>query len=276
MVIFVNIKTDHSITQLIFFICYKVILVIVIFCFYDFENNFKKYLIYDLFILTLSVGITGVDMILKRILLDNIEKLCIKNEVMMSKFKNILNTMKSPLFSINFKKNVIFFNVAFTNFIKKNYHGESNEVMYLFDEMTDIDVDYKLYINDVNNEDKFFFEKLENSMKAVKNAKKYEKFLILKKKILILNKIFKTFHLETLSNMCPKVEYFDIFELIKDKRVFLENEHFDRKGTYKIDKFENFVEINWRKTVYSVDEEVFDIMFHDLTVLREIQFPRPA
>ena len=167
MVMFINIKSDHSIYQYITFICYKVVIIIVIFCFYDFESNLKKYFIIDLFMIIFTIGFTVVNMILRRILLDNIEKLNSKNVALMNKFTNIFNTMKSPLISINFKKMTISFNFAFINFIKLNYNQESDEIKYLFDEMSkrDINLNKEIYINDLSPENKLFFEKNENYLK---------------------------------------------------------------------------------------------------------------
>ena len=264
VVVFVNIKSDFSILQFILYICYKGIILIVVMNFYDFKNSLNKYLLYDIYMIILIIGITVINVILKKTLLKYIDKLNGKNIALINHFKNIFNTLKSPMISLNFKKNVVFFNASFTSFIKNNYHGKLGEIKYLFDEINDLDINNEFYLydlNDIQNEDKLFFDKIENSLKLVKNEKKCKKFLILKNKILILNKIFKTFKLETLINMVIESEYFNIFGLLREKRVFLDKDQFDHIGTYKIANSEKLVEINWRKTIYSTDKLVLDIMF---------------
>ena len=110
--------------------------------------------------------------LLKMILLKYIEKLNRKNIALMKKFRNIFNTMNSPLISINFKKNVVFFNAAFTNFIKQNYSLDTDGIKYLFDETDDNDVELNFIIDFEAN---LFFDKLKKTLEEL-NIKKIKKF----------------------------------------------------------------------------------------------------
>ena len=267
LVMFINIKMDLSICQFVSFIICKIIIFVVIL----YIHRSDKYLIFDIYMIFFAIAISIINVILKRTLLNSIEKLNRKNVALMNKFTNIVNTMKNPLVSFNFKKNIVYFNAAFINFIKQNF-GVSNEIKYLFNELSESD-SKGLFENELKYIGVEYFDKIENTLRISKNVKKLENLEILKKKIFIMGRIFSSFHVETHSNV-DIIDYFDIYELIKNKRIFEENEHFDHKGTYKITNSEKIIEINWRKTIYSEKEEVLDVMFHDLTVLREIQYSK--
>ena len=264
-----NIKIEHTICQLVSFVFYKVLIFSFILYFYNFTPS-NKCFIYDLFITILAICFICIFTYFRSNLLKNIEKLNNKNESLINKLKNIFNTMKSPLISINLKKNVVLFNYAFIDFIKQNYKSEINEIDYLFDEKNDLNENvHEDYFNsiyeNISKTDKLYFETAENKLKSLKNVKNLDIFFVYRKKILILYKILSSFHLETNVHTVNVIESFDIFELIREKRIFEEKENFDNKGTYKITNSKKIVEISWRNTLYSKNEQVIYIMFQDLT-----------
>ena len=89
-------------------------------------------------------------MLYRTMLIKKIKKQHDKNDVLIHEFKNIVNTMKSPLISINFKKNKIFFNIAFINLIKQSFDDESDEIKYITGDK-DINIEEEYFNNLYNN-----------------------------------------------------------------------------------------------------------------------------
>ena len=256
----VNIKKDHTKTEFLCLIIYKFILYIVIMIFYDYFQNESQFLLIDIFIMLLSSILVILSMLNKNILYTGLEKLNNKNVAITNQIRNIFNTVKSPMMSINFKKNTIFLNVAFINFFKENFDMNRIDIKYLLNEKNEnpfLNLDLKSFIK---TEELLNFESLYHYIESDKKNKKIGTF---KNKILLLNQLLKSFSQE--SDSPSEFNLLDLLNLKKD---------FEDKGTFRLVNTDKIVEIYWKSTVHLRDEEVFEIMLQDITSLRQLQFTK--
>ena len=174
----VNIKKDHTKTEFLCLIVYKFILYIVIMIFYDYFQNESQFLLIDIFIMLLSSILLILSMLNKNILYTGLEKLNNKNVAITNQIRNIFNTVKSPMMSINFKKNTIFLNVAFINFFKENFDMNRIDIKYLLNEKNEnpfLNLDLKSFIK---TEELLNFESLYHYIESDKKNKKIGTFKI--------------------------------------------------------------------------------------------------
>ena len=274
VILFLNMKSDNNWLQLIIFVVYKIIVFSLVFYIYDYKKFLKSYFVFDVSIIIFTFGTTFVVVSTKRIVWKSIQKLNQNNISLNNKLKNIINTMKSPLLSLNLRKNSIIFNQAFIKFIKEYFDQKEFFTDFLFDEGDQID-DLSLdnLLHGLNIENIHLLNQIGSKKK--KDEHKEKKLAVLKKKILIINKIFLTFSKESDLNTKDAVQHINFFDLIRDENS-KEEEFFEHRGEFKIsltDK-EKFIEISWRKNIYNNKEEVLDVMLNDITSLKEIQFSK--
>ena len=265
---YINIKFDHSRGNLVFLGIYKAVLLFIFLFFYDYKSLKESMLIIDVFMISMCIGMIIANLFTNKKLFNNLELLDQKNNSLNNKFKNIFNAIKSPLISINIKKQEIHFNLAFKKFIKENSNLDNEIEEYLFENVSEnIEINNE-YINSlkekVSDEELCFLEKIGKD-KAITSFKN---------RLLILNRIFCDYVLENDLKQESK-ENLNIFNLMRYGRKFKDEEYFEYLGEYKIiSPHEKFFEVSWRKTIYSQNEEVIDIMLNEITLVKEIQFTK--
>ena len=136
-VMFMNIKSDHTWGYFIFLFCFKVVGMGIILIFYNFKLFYTNCIVLDFYMIGLCFGMIIVNRYVKFYLLQSLEAMNEKNVSLTTKLKNIFNTMKSPLFSINFKEKIVFFNNSFIKFIKEKFNQEEFGTKFLFNEVNE-------------------------------------------------------------------------------------------------------------------------------------------
>ena len=156
------------------------------------------------------------------------EKLKNNNVSLTNKLNSMFNAMKTPLISLNYRKNQINFNLSFNQFLKDNFSKDDLGIKFLLDEIKEEQLDNSYLSSltqNISNEDLNFLEK---ELLIEKNQVKNNNLMTKKFRILILNKIFSEFISETDFN---KSQVFNIFDLIKSDKIF--KEFFEVIGEYK-------------------------------------------
>ena len=267
--IFMNNISNLSRYLLLCFFATKIIIFGVVISYYNF-NQSKLVMFFDIFMMIFSFGSIFFNYFLKRLLIQFYEKNKKKNYFLEKRLKNILNSMKHKIISINLKEKNIFFNTSFIELIDKTFFKEEF-VNYIFDRIPEeefsIQILSRMY-GIIKRDDKRIFQLLEN-----KDENKQTKFTSFEVKILILNKIFSTFIKEN-EYTTQSSETLNIFDFFREKVNSNESNLSINYGKYKIlnGLTENIFEISCIKTVYDNNQEFIEIIFDDITSFYEAKY----
>ena len=125
-----NIKSNLNKYFFIFLLALKIIILSIIFQNYNFKES-RIMIFLDFFMIIYSFAMILVNRIIKSIFQESLIELSDKNFLMEKKLKNIFNSMKYPVFSIDLKQKEIYFNSSFFNFIDENFRNEEFNTSHL-------------------------------------------------------------------------------------------------------------------------------------------------
>ena len=263
--IFINSKTNINRYFFMGLIFAKMVILVLIISLYPYNN---KMMVIDLIMIIFSFIFIIIKQIINTFFFDYFENICNKNFSNEKIYKNMLNSMKYPLISINLKEKEIFTNFSFFNFFYKNFSENLTSLNFLFDRVTDnkFSDQYlsKLFENLQSDEqklvDKLNENKLETDDPVILNR--------FKTKILILNKLFGKFQCENQSELIK--EFLKFLNFFTDQIGSQEN-NFVFLGEYRIYNgiSDKIVEIRWNKSIFDDNKEVIDIMFNDITEIKK-------
>ena len=258
-----NIKSNLNKYFFIFLLALKIIILSIIFQNYNFKES-RIVIFLDFFMIIYSFAMILVNRIIKSIFQESLIELSDKNFLMEKKLKNIFNSMKYPVFSIDLKQKEIYFNSSFFNFIDENFRNEEFNTSHLLIPESDNSNLYLNLIRNLKSEEKSFIYKFYG--KDQMEQKKCQAFIV---KIFILNKIFDKFKFKSQST--PNT--LNLFNFFKEKTTFPTQNCFIEKGEYILDCgfSEKIIEFSWKNSSFTDNEEVFDFMFNDITALKEPQ-----
>ena len=258
-----NIKQKMNKYVFIYLLAIKIIILILIFQNYNF-NESKIIIFLDFFMIIYSFAMIFVNRIIKSIFLESLIKLNNKNIFLGKKLQNILNSMKYSVCSIDLKQNEIYFNSSFYNFIHDNFRNELFGAKDLFSSESNYSNIYLKLIRNLKSDEKSFLDKFNDKDEI--EQKKCQAFFV---KILILNRIFDKFELKGQST--PNT--LNLFKFFKEKNTFLAENYLIQKGEYRMDCgfSEKKIEIFWKKSLFNDDQELINLMFNDITELKEHQ-----
>ena len=262
-------KSEISRLYFIYWILLKII------CFGTFIYTYIKsvktpiLIFLDLYIIVFSIGIIFLIRYLKCNLQGNIIIMNEENIGLANRLTNMINSIKSPIISVNLKEKDIIFNISFINFIKENFHREEYASKYLFDEITEENYSSNYIDNlvmSLEDKDKNFLNNLGDDIINQNGSKMYS---TLKVRILILNNIFRSF----LKDQNEIHQNLNFLELLAQKQVLIINEYI-QKGEYIIGSSLNEKRINvcCSKNFYHDNEEVLSIFLTDITAIRHNQY----
>ena len=258
-----NIKSNLNKYFFIFLLALKIIILSIIFQNYNFKES-RIMIFLDFFMIIYSFAMILVNRIIKSIFQESLIELSDKNFLLEKKLKNIFNSMKYPVFSIDLKQKEIYFNSSFFNFIDENFRNEEFNTSHLLISESDNSNLYLNLIRNLKSEEKSFIYKFYG--KDQMEQKKCQAFIV---KIFILNKIFDKFKFKSQST--PNT--LNLFNFFKEKTTFPTQNCFIEKGEYILDCgfSEKIIEFSWKNSSFTDNEEVFDFMFNDITALKEPQ-----
>ena len=258
-----NIKSNLNKYFFIFLLALKIIILSIIFQNYNFKES-RIMIFLDFFMIIYSFAMILVNRIIKSIFQESLIELSDKNFLLEKKLKNIFNSMKYPVFSIDLKQKEIYFNSSFFNFIDENFGNEEFNTSHLLISESDNSNLYLNLIRNLKSEEKSFIYKFYG--KDQMEQKKCQAFIV---KIFILNKIFDKFKFKSQST--PNT--LNLFNFFKEKTTFPTQNCFIEKGEYILDCgfSEKIIEFSWKNSSFTDNEEVFDFMFNDITALKEPQ-----
>ena len=275
MIMFMNFRSNHT-SSLDFklLMIYKFLLFVGVIIIYIHIGFDTKYYFVDFNMIILAFGLTIVHNLNMKTIIKSLEKLNIKNVTLTKQMKNMVNMMKNPMISINLRKLSFLINSSFSNFVKENFNNIGIDYKYLLGEVPE---DNFLEMENKDDEviqDNQFFQDLQNTIKTLKKKKK---FMIFKRKLNILNQLLKSFSNLDDNDSTSKNEtneYFNLFYHIQQNKNLKEDEFYEKKQSFKLINYEKFYEVYFKKTLFTNEEEVVDIMLIDISSTRELEFTK--